>query len=324
MLAVPERSAILCVEPLPATLAARIEGRYRTLPLPQEADLRPAFLAEFANDITVMVTSSKSTVGVDLMAALPQLAAVVNFGVGVDHIDAAEAARRKIAISNTPDVLTGCVADAAVGLMIDVMRGLSAADRFVRAGHWTRQSSFPPTRRVTGARVGILGLGSIGGAIADRLTGFSCEISYCNRKAVDGVTYDYYDSPQSLADAVDVLFVATPGGDETRALVSRDVLTALGPSGVLINIARGSVVDQDALTELLRGGSLGGAGLDVFRGEPDVPQALKELDSVVLLPHLASATQETRAEMEVLVLRNIESFLTRGTLVTPICGATGT
>jgi lactate dehydrogenase-like 2-hydroxyacid dehydrogenase len=221
-------------------------------------------------------------------------------------------------VGNTPDVLTDCVADTAVGLMIDTLRRFSAADRYVRAGRWPVEGMYPLTRQVSDTNVGILGMGRIGRAIALRLSAFGCAISYHNRREVPDSPYGYAASPVELASAVDVLIVAAAGGDGTRGLVGRDVLDALGPHGYLINIARGSVVDQDALVSALVEGRLAGAGLDVFADEPQVPEELFALESVVLLPHVGSGTVQTRAAMEALTLRNLDSFLKTGELVTPI------
>jgi lactate dehydrogenase-like 2-hydroxyacid dehydrogenase len=254
----------------------------------------------------------------EVMNALPSLRAVVNFGVGYDTTDTATARERGILVANTPDVLTDCVADTALGLTIDLLRGLSAADRFVRRGDWAAGAGFPLMRRVSGKRVGILGLGRIGQAIATRFEAFGCPVGYHSRREVEGTSYWYAASPAELAAGVDILVVATAGGAGTTHLVDRTVLEALGPDGYLVNIARGSVVDEEALVELLTSGGLAGAGLDVFAAEPHVPEALLALDNVVLLPHLGSGTVETRAAMERLVLDNLESYLADGKVLTPV------
>lgn len=215
-------------------------------------------------------------------------------------------------------MLDDCVADTAVGLLIDTMRQFSAADRYLRAGRWAAEGNYPLTQHVSGSLVGILGLGRIGGAIATRLSAFGCVISYHNRRQIPGSPYTYVDSPVELARLVRVLVVAAAGGSGTRHLVNREVLDALGADGYLINIARGSVIDQDALVEALTHGRLAGAGLDVFADEPNVPAALIPLDNVVLLPHVGSGTVETRAAMEALVLANLDKFLQSGELVTPV------
>ncbi|BBZ77333.1 hydroxyacid dehydrogenase [Mycolicibacterium anyangense] len=265
-----------------------------------------------------VILSCGGPVDADLIAGLPNLEAIVNFGAGVDAIDLAAARARGIAVSNTPDVLTDTVADTAVGLLIDTMRGLSAADRYVRAGHWPVRGPLRYARDVSGSRVGILGLGRIGSAIATRLAAFDCTIAYHNRRPVPGSPYRYAAAPADLAGSVDVLVVATAGGPETARLVDRAVLEALGPQGFLVNIARGGVVDEDALVELLTNGGLAGAGLDVFAHEPQVPAALLALDNVVLLPHVGSNTARARTAMARLALRNLDEWLAHRRLLTPV------
>jgi lactate dehydrogenase-like 2-hydroxyacid dehydrogenase len=309
---------VLQVGPLKPSLEATLHSSYDALVLPTDPVGRGAFLADHADAITVAVTSGRTGVDAPLMAALPRLAAVVNFGVGYDTTDVDAASARGILVSNTPDVLTDCVADTAVGLMIDTMRRFSASDRYVRAGQWPAVGNYPLTRQVSGSRIGIVGLGRIGGAIATRLAAFGCPISYHNRRPVPDSPFTYASSPVDLARDVDVLIIAAAGGSGTQHLVDADVIAALGPEGYLINIARGSVVDEAALVEALSSGGLAGAGLDVFADEPNVPEALLGLDNVVLLPHVGSGTVQTRAAMEALTLRNLDSFLASGALVTPV------
>lgn len=275
-------------------------------------------LASYGATAEVVVTSGRLGLHPSALEALPALRAVVSFGVGHDTIDVAAAAARGVVVSTTPDVLTDCVADTAVGLALDAMRRLSAADRWVRAGGWDSGRDFPLARRLSGARVGILGLGRIGRAVAVRLEAFGCSVSYHNRRPVPGVPYAYAASPLALASSVDLLVVAAAGGTATAPLVGRAELEALGPDGFLVNVGRGSVVDETALVDLLRSGGLGGAGLDVYAAEPHVPEALRTLDEVVLLPHLASGTVETRADMARLVLENLRTWLAEGRLVTPV------
>ncbi|MFC7725752.1 2-hydroxyacid dehydrogenase [Nocardioides sp. GCM10028917] len=267
--------------------------------------------------VTVAVVGGGGRVGAEDMDALPDLRAIVNFGVGYDNVDVAEAQRRGIVVSNTPDVLTDAVADLAAVLVVDVLRGITAADRFVRSGAWARGERMPLTRDVRGAVVGVLGLGRIGTAAAERLEAFGAEIHYHSRSPKD-VAWTYHDRPVALAAASDVLVVLTPGGAGTDGLVDAAVLDALGSEGYLVNVARGSVVDEDALVAALEAGRIAGAGLDVFADEPRVPAALLERDDVVLLPHVGSATVETREAMGRLVLDNVDAFLARGELVTPV------
>ena len=268
-------------------------------------------------DVVAAITSSRYGITNAQMDAMPNLRAIVHFGVGYETTDVEYARARRIAVSNTPDVLDDCVADLAVGGLIDVLRRISAADRFVRRGDWLA-GQYPLATKVTGRRVGILGLGRIGRAIAHRLAAFDCVLSYHSRHQVPGVPYRYAPSPTALAADVDVLVVATSGGPATEGLVSAGVLEALGPNGYLVNISRGSVVDEPALVAALTSGGIAGAALDVFADEPTVPAALLDLDTVVLLPHIASATVETREAMGELALRNLRQFMTDGTLVTPV------
>jgi lactate dehydrogenase-like 2-hydroxyacid dehydrogenase len=276
-------------------------------------------LADLADPagVVVAVVGGGAPVGAAEMDALPDLRAIVNFGVGYDNVDVAEARRRGVVVSNTPDVLTDAVADLAVFLVVDLLRGISAADRFVRRGAWAAGERFPLTRDVRGARVGVLGLGRIGTAAAERLEVFGAEVAYHSRSPKD-VAWAYHDSPVALAEASDVIVVLTPGGPGTEHLVDAAVLDALGPDGYLVNVARGSVVDEQALVAALEQGRIAGAGLDVFADEPRVPEALLGRDDVVLLPHVGSATVETREAMGRLVLDNVDAFLARGELVTPV------
>jgi len=320
----PQTGRVLQVGPLMPSLVQRLRDGFDAYVLPDDPGERDAFLAAHGAEITAVVTSGNTGVDAGLMTALPNLGAIVNFGVGYDTTDIDAAAARGVSVSNTPGVLTDCVADTAVGLMIDVLRQFSAADRFVRAGRWPVDGMYPLTREVSNTRVGILGLGRIGSAIALRLSAFGCTISYHNRHQVADSTYTYVASLEELARNVDVLVVAAAGGDGTKGLINREVLDALGAEGYLINIARGSVVDEDALVEALTAGRLAGAGLDVFAHEPQVPEALLAMDNVVLLPHVGSGTVQTRAAMESLTLRNLESYLQTGQLVTPVPMPTAT
>ncbi len=302
--------AILVVGRLEPSLEKQLTAKHTPLRHPVDA--------QQAHEVTVIVCGGRPGVDAALMDSLPALGAIVNFGAGYDAVDVDAARERGIGVSNTPDVLNDTVADTALGLTLDTMRRFSAADRYVRAGRWATEGPFPYTRDLSGSRVGILGLGRIGSAIATRLRGFDCAIAYHNRHELPGSPYRYAASPVELAASVDVLVVVTAGGPDTAHLVDRDVLQALGPDGFLINVARGSVVDQDALIEFLEAGRLAGAGLDVYAAEPDVPVRLWELDNVVLLPHMGSATARTRTAMATLAMRNLEEFLARGQLVTPV------
>jgi lactate dehydrogenase-like 2-hydroxyacid dehydrogenase len=315
---IPQYRPVLQVGPLKPSLAQTLRDTYAAYQLPDDPDARATFLTAHGEEITAVVTSGRTGVDAGLMSALPNLGAVLNFGVGYDTTDMTAAAAHGVAVANTPDVLTDCVADTAVGLMIDALRQFPAADRYLRAGRWASDGMYPLTRQVSNTHVGIIGLGRIGNAIAKRLSAFGCTISYHNRHRVPDSPYGYVSSAEELARDVDVLIVAAAGGASTRGLVSRAVIDALGPDGYLVNVARGSIVDEDALVDALTAGRLAGAGLDVFADEPNVPQALLAMDNVVLLPHVASGTVQTRDAMEALTLRNLDRFLQTGQLVTPV------
>ncbi|WP_408898882.1 2-hydroxyacid dehydrogenase [Nocardioides sp. R1-1] len=303
------RPTILRVPPLSPQLHDAVAERYDAVD--------PADLDTRAGDVVGIVCTNTGPVDADLIAALPRLGVIANHGVGYDNIDVPAALARGIAVSNTPEVLDDAVAETALALLLAVRRQVVVADRFVRDGRWL-DGAFPLTDQVAGSRVGILGLGRIGRAVATRLEAFGCTVSYHNRREVPAVPYAYAASAAELAAGVDSLVVVVPGGAGTEALVDREVLDALGPEGVLVNIARGSVVDQPALVAALREGRLGGAGLDVYADEPRVPQELTALDNVVLLPHVGSGTHPTRAAMRALTLDNLASWLADGTLRTPI------
>ncbi|MGE6995391.1 2-hydroxyacid dehydrogenase [Pseudomonas sp. NPDC047961] len=276
-----------------------------------------ALVNQNAQRIDVVVTSGRFGCTAELIERLPNLQAIISFGVGYDAIDVAAARARNIPVSNTPDVLNDCVADLAFGLIIDSARQMSRADRFVRAGEWP-SGGLPLAKQVSGKRLGIVGMGRIGETIAKRSSGFDMQVRYHNRRPVEGGAYGYESNLVELAQWSDFLVLTCPGGESTRNLINRDVLEALGSKGILINVARGSVVDEPALIEALTEGRLGGAGLDVYAQEPNVPQALINLPNVVLLPHIGSATEETRLAMEELLLANLRAFLERGEVLTAV------
>jgi len=283
---------------------------------------RAAFLAAHGGEFVGLVTSAAVGASAELIGALPKLRVISSFGVGLDKLDVAAAAQRGIAVGYTPDVLNDCVADLAFGLMLDAARGLSAADRYVRRGAWRgagspAQAPFPLGRKVSGARLGIVGLGRIGSTIARRASGFEMAVRYHNRRPVPDVPWAYEASLLSLATWCDYLVVIAAGGAGTKHLINEAVLDALGPQGFLINVARGTVIDEAALVRALADKRIAGAGLDVFENEPNVPEALMALDNVVLLPHIASATVETRQAMADRVYENLETFFREGRLVSP-------
>ena len=308
---------VLQLGPLHPIVEKGLAERYTRLHLGEAKDAK-AFLAEHAATIDAVVSSSRNGVNAALLDSLPNLKMVSHFGVGYDNVDAGHAKSKGIVVSNTPDVLTDCVADLAIALMIDVARGLTAGDRYVRRGDWAAKGPMPLLAKVSGKRLGIVGLGRIGQAIAKRAEGFGMPIRYHNRKPVAGSPYGYEASLESLARNSDFLMVATSGGGATKGLVSRAVLEALGPKGFVINIARGSVIDEPAILEFLQLKKIAGAALDVFVDEPRVPEAFFTLENVVLAPHIASATVETRAAMANLVLENLDRFFATGKPATPV------
>lgn len=273
--------------------------------------------AALAPQLQAIATGGEFRLGAELMDRMPALRLISVFGVGYDGIDVAAAHARGIAVTHTPDVLTDEVADLAIGLMLAVARRIPQADRFVRADAWP-QGGFPLTRKVSGARLGIVGLGRIGQAIASRAQAFGMSIGYTARTRRDDSPYTWYPDATALAGAADFLLVITPGGALTRHLIDARVLAALGPRGFLINVARGSVVDQDALIQALERGAIAGAALDVFADEPHVPQALLACDNVVLTPHMASGTWETRTAMAQLALDNLLAHFAGRPLLTPV------
>lgn len=255
----------------------------------------------------------------DMMKQLPNLEIVANFGVGYDGVDSAHAAANSIMVTNTPDVLTEEVADTALGLLLNTVRELPRAEAYLRAGRWEKEGAYPITRTtLRGRSVGIMGLGRIGLAIARRLEAFGVEVAYFNRTRRDDVSYAYHPSLEALAAAVDTLIIAAPGGAATDKAVNAPILAALGSDGVLINIGRGTTVDEEALVAALSDGTILAAGLDVFSREPHVPPALLDLPNVVLLPHVASASRHTRNAMGNLVIENLDAWFSGRQAVTPV------
>lgn len=272
--------------------------------------------AEQIERVQVLLTSAVTPTPASLIDRLPTLKAICSVGVGYDCIDVHAAQQRGIQVSTTPDVLNDCVADMAWALMLDAARRVTESDRYVRAGLWDSPNGFGLGTRVSGKKLGIVGLGRIGQTIARRASGFDMELRYHNRRPRRDVPWHYEPSLIELAHWADFMVIAAVGGDETRGLINIDVLNALGPKGILVNIARGSVVDESALIAALQEGRLGAAGLDVFENEPQVPQALRDLKQVVLAPHTASATHETRQAMLSLALDNILQYQKTGKVLT--------
>jgi lactate dehydrogenase-like 2-hydroxyacid dehydrogenase len=276
-------------------------------------------VADRVQAIAVTYSSKPSNPRIDgkFMQRFPNLAIVASFGVGYDHVDAKWAGAHGIIVTNTPDVLNEEVADTALGLLLSTVRELPQAMRYLQAGHW-RQGNYPLTATLRDRTVGLIGMGRIGQAIARRLEAFGVPVVYHSRRPQVGVPYPYFSRLLDMAQSVDVLIVIVPGGTETRNLVNAEVLEALGPAGILINVARGSVVDETALIAALRDGKILSAGLDVFVNEPDVPKELIEMQNVVLLPHVGSASTHTRAAMGQLVVDNLLSWASGKGPLTPV------
>ena len=265
-----------------------------------------AAFARIAPSIRAICGSGESKVSAELIAKLPALEIVSIMGVGYDGVDVAAAKARGVVVTHTPDVLNDDVADLALALMLSIARRLPQADQYVRQGKWPG-GPMPLARKMSGARLGLVGMGRIGQAIAQRALAFGMPVAYTARSAKADLPYAFHATPRELAAASDFLVVITPGGAATRKLIDAEVLRALGPDGYLVNVARGSVVDEAALITALQQRTIAGAALDVFENEPNVPEALRALDNVVLVPHIGSATTQTRHAMAARAFANLEA-----------------
>ena len=296
---------ILITAPLPPFLYDPLKADYRCHDYHQAGD-KQALLVAKGSAIRGLVQGGGTVTATKLLDALPALEIISVFGVGYDGVPTAYCRQRGIKVTNTPDVLTDDVADVALGLILMTGRGFVRLNRFVQAGEWEKRGP-ELTTRLGGRKVGILGLGRIGKAIAERVAAMGMKVAYTGRKP-QNVPYEYFADLKALAAAVDFLIVACPGGEATRNIVNADVLAALGNKGTLINIARGSIVDEPALVAALEKGTIKGAGLDVFADEPRIPKELMAMDNVVLLPHVGSATRETRQAMGDLCKANLDAW----------------
>ena len=293
----------------------RLQNEFNAVKLWEATDRGAALKA--AAQVRGLAHFGHSKVDGALMDALPKLEIVSNFGVGVDQIDLAAAKKRGIIVTNTPDVLNDCVADCALALTLNTLRKFPQSEAYLRSGYWPTKGPYPLTTSLGGKTMGILGLGRIGEAIATRALGFGMKIRYHNRSKKN-VPYAYDPDPVTLAKNSDVLMVITPGGAGTLHMVNAKVLDALGPQGFLVNVARGSVVDEPVLLRYLQEKKIAGAGLDVFEHEPKVPAEFYALDNCVLFPHVASATVETRRAMGDLQVENLHLHLAGKPVKTPI------
>lgn len=273
-----------------------------------EAKDPEALLAEISDRIKAVVTDGGRGVEESVLSKLPKVEVVTVFGVGVDAVALPYCKANSIKVTNTPDVLSDDVADLGVALMLGISRQVVFADNYCRQGHWSSKGAMPLTTRMTGKRAGIFGMGSIGIRLARRLEAFDMTVSYCNRNKRSDANYRYEPNLQDLAAEVDYLIIAASASPSTQNIVNQDILSALGPDGFLVNISRGSLVDEPALIAALQNGSIKGAALDVFAEEPSIPDALIGMDNVILQPHQASATFDTRKAMGQVVCENLEQF----------------
>ncbi len=312
-----DNSAVTILVPgkLHAHAEKRVAGAFRMVRV-ERAD--PALVTEeMAKNVRGM--AAMTAIDAAFIDALPKLEIIANFGVGYDAVDAKHAGKKAVMVTNTPDVLTDEVADTALGLLLNTVRELPKAEAWLREGRWVRDGAYPLTKTtLRGRRAGIFGMGRIGLAIARRLEAFGLPIAYHNRSRVEGVSYEYHPTLLGLAEAVDTLISVAPGTASTEKAVNMEVLKALGPDGVFVNIGRGSTVDEAALATALADGTIRAAGLDVFANEPNVPQALLDAPNASLLPHVGSASVHTRQAMADLVVDNLLAWFGKGKPLTAV------
>ncbi|CAN8293977.1 unnamed protein product [Cochlearia groenlandica] len=275
-------------------------------------------LSRHASSVRALVNTGILPVTNEILSHLPSLQILVCTSVGVDHVDLAACKRRGVAVTNAGDAFSEDVADSAVGLLISVLRRIPAADRFVRSGNWAKSGDFDLSSKVSGKRVGIVGLGSIGSLVAKRLEPFQCTISYNSRSQKPSIPYRYYPDVLSLAANNDVLVLCCSLTDQTRHIVNREVLESLGKNGVIINVGRGALVDEKEMVKCLVQGVIGGAGLDVFENEPEVPKELFGLDNVVLSPHAAMITPGSLSNVSEVAMANLKAFYSNQPLISPV------
>ena len=313
-----EKPVLLVLGRLPAPYDAALQDRFTCLEAMLPEDVT-RIVAARAQDIQAIALINELGVDGGLIASLPSLRMIANFGAGYDDIDLAAAASRGLIVTNTPDVTTEEVADVAMALLVMAVRNLGAAERFLRAGKWTETNAFPLSAgTLRGRRLGIFGYGRIGQAVARRAPAFGLDVAYHSRRPVEAGTARYFPSLRQLAEHVDTLMICAAGAAGTRHSVNAEILSLLGPEGILVNISRGSVVDTAALIEALRSRRILGAALDVYEGEPRVPPALLELDNAVLMPHLGSGSLHTHRMMAKLTYDNLVAWFETGRPLTPI------
>ncbi len=310
-------TATLAIGPYSGIDVAGLKSAFDPVFLDKPADilnLEP----QMQSQINVVALKGHASFDGGLMDMLPNLKLIANYGVGYDAINITHANKRSIKVTNTPDVLNDDVADIAVGMLLMQVRELSQASEWARSGRWKNQGEYRLNRKFSGGRVGIVGLGRIGREIANRLASFKMDIHYFARTSKPTPDWTYHDNPVTLAKAVDYLVVALVGGPDTTKFVSREVIAALNPNAIIVNISRGSTIDEEAMLEALEAGKIGGAALDVFQNEPNIDPRFYDLHNVVIQPHQGSGTVETRADMAALQRDNIHAFVRGEKLLTPV------
>ncbi|KAI3741251.1 hypothetical protein L1987_58922 [Smallanthus sonchifolius] len=316
----PHLPQVLVIRPPPvfAVHEQSISNKFQILkaydsPLPTHD-----FLQANAQSVKAVICSGNSPITADVLRDLPALQLVVSTTTGVNHIDMAECRRRGIRVTNVGDVFSDDVADVAVGLLIDVMRRISGGDKFVRGGRWPVTEQYPLGSKLGGKRIGIVGLGHIGSKVAIRLDAMGCIVSYTSRQQKHSTPFTFYPNILQLASHSDALILCCALTNDTRHMINNKVMAALGKKGVIINVARGAVIDEAELIKCLVKGEIGGAGLDVYENEPNVPKELFRLDNVVVLPHSSACTNECFQEATQVVVGNLEAFFTNKSLITPV------
>ncbi len=315
------KPVLLETGPMMDLISSQLAEAFTVHALPPRAAERDALLAKIAPDVTAICTGGHTGVKTDaaMLARFPKLKVVANFGVGYDSIDVATAARRGVVVTNTPDVLTEEVADTALGLLLNTVREFSRAENYLRAGEWAKKGDYPLTSgSLRDRKLGMVGMGRIGQAIATRVAAFGVPVVYYSRNKKSDVSYQYYSNLIEMAKAVDTMLVITPGGAETKNMINAEVLAALGKRGILINVARGTVVDEPALMAALRTGIIQAAGLDVFWNEPSINPEWMTVPNVTLLPHVGSSSVHTRNGMGQLTVDNLLAYANGTPPKTPV------
>jgi lactate dehydrogenase-like 2-hydroxyacid dehydrogenase len=311
------KQTILMIGPLPEAQMRQLEGKYIVFKLWQEPDPE-AKLQQIREAVTGVVSVYDRNVSAKLIRALPNLEIIAHYAVGYDTVDMRAAKEQGVVVTNTRGVSAEDAADAAIGLVLAVFRRMVEGDLYVRSGQWAKRGPMPLGRSVKGRTMGIVGLGSIGQAVASRAKAFGMKVVYHGPRKKPEIPYAYYNDLQKMAEDCDILMVTCSHSQETHQLINAKILKSLGKDGILINVARGGVVNEQDLIDALEGGVIAGAGLDVFENEPDVPSSLCRMDNVVLQPHQASATVESATAEAQLVVDNLNLYFEKAEVLTPV------